>query len=188
VIAKKETQAKKIGIVDHSGALGLAAPASFTPSADDALEKIRKVAGPGKMDQIAPMLASATTLELTPFARWRRDRRRCGGRSALFEFPRTSCTRAGRVYQEDAGPGRGRARCSGSVGAERPRPSLDADLMDHGAAPERSRWDGTFAPQDLLREVRLRRASSSASFLVSIMISSGFMLQRVGGEENRVIR
>lgn len=201
-IAKKETRPKSVGIVDHSGALGLGGPTSFTPPVADELEKVRKLAGRQSMDQVTSVFTNAMTLRLIPYATLGAGQVaiRRGEIDGLFELPADFVhTGRGASYQKVGilGPGKASgAQLLGVFVRERLLAGhLDADLMDRVRRPIRLdtftlQKDGTFAPQDLLREAGafIVPLVFCILFFVSIMISSGFMLQGVSEEkENRVI-
>src|SRR5947207_7269698 len=67
LIMKKESRAKTVGVVDHSGALALTGPMSFTPPTSDEIEKVAKVVGHRQMDQYASTISSFSTLNIRPF-------------------------------------------------------------------------------------------------------------------------
>ena len=202
LIAKKETQPKSVGVLDRSRALGLDAPVTYTAPTGDELKRVERLAGPEKMAQVAPDIMGARTLRVSPFASLEEGQAalRRGEISELFEFP-PDFVHSGEVasYQKEGliGPGKGSAEgLLGQWARERLLAGrLDADLMDRVRRPMHVetftlRKDGTFAPQDLLGEVGTFFVPLvfCVLFFVSIMISSGFMLQGVSEEkENRVI-
>jgi ABC-2 type transport system permease protein len=202
LIMKKESRAKTVGVVDDSGALGLTGPVSFTPPPSDEIERVAKVVGHQQMDQYASTISSASTLNIRPFPTLEagQEAMRQGAIDGLFEFS-ADYLRSGRVlsYQKEGLIGPGKTTGAGILGSfaqERLLAGhLDNDLMDRVRRPVRVevltlRKDGTFAPVDELRELVgfFVPLLFCVLFFVSIMISSGFLLQGVSEEkENRVI-
>jgi len=201
-IAKKEGRARTFGIVDLSGALRLTEPADFVPDTRDEIEKAEKVTGRKDLGAIAATIAKVATLHIRPYENLAAGQKamRRGEIESVFVFPE-NFVHAGRIdsYQKAGMMGPGKAVGTGLLGrfvqerlfAER----VDADLMERLRRPFRVdtftlQKDGTFAPQNLLREIAgfIVPFLFCILFFISIMISSGFMLQGLSEEkENRVM-
>lgn len=201
-IARKEMKPKTVGVLDRSGVLDLQGPTTFTVPAEDELEQIGKLAGPEKMREAAPMITSSGSLNIRPYAQLEEGQAalRRGDLDGLFEFP-ADFVRTGKVasYQKEGGFGPGKGTGSSLLGAfvrERILAGrLEPDLMDRVRRPIRIETftlhkDGTFTPRDMLRELGTFFVPLvfCILFFISIMISSGFMLQGMSEEkENRVM-
>ena len=201
-IARTEGRPKTIGIVDHSGALHLTGPADFVPDMRGDLDKAAKITGSVNAKDLMEKAGVSVSLHIVPYGDLSEGQQamRRGEITSLFEFP-PDFVHAGRIasYEKTGllGPGKGGSKelLASFVRERLFEARLDADLMDRLRSPFvvdafTLQKDGGFAPQNFLREIGAVALPFvfCILFFVSIMISSGFMIQGVSEEkENRVI-
>lgn len=207
-MAKKGAALKTLGIVDRSGLLGIDAEIEFSPPPPPQLEALGgadalKVTGSGGMVTIAKAFEDATRVKLRPYASREAAEAavRSGAVGAFFEFP-ADYLDTGQVLSFEKGgmmPGTGsetkQALLRRFVIERLLAGKLDEKLLERVRRPLRVtsltlQKNGAFEPQDVMKVIGAIAVPLvfTLIFFISVMMSSGFLLEGVSEEkENRVI-
>jgi len=204
-IAKKEAQTKTIGIVDLSGLLGLVKETEFSPPAPtqlDGLDRLDVSSSKGVVS-IGKAFEEAMAIKLRPYPSLEAAEAafRAKEISSFYEFPEDYLS-TGKVSAYTKGG------LLGAFSSQSKKPllpvfvtekllagKLDPAILERVRHPLRFttftyRKDGTFQKENWVGQIATLAVPLvfTVLFFISVMMSSGFLLQGVSEEkENRVI-
>lgn len=204
VMVRKEMQIQTVGIVDRSGSLSLTEETPFSPPPPAAVENVipMEFTGAKGADAIAKSFSQAARINLRPFASLEEGQAalKRGEITSVVEFPEPFvATGKVNVYSKESimGAGESRRELLGRFVVERLLAGkLPPDLMERVRRPMRVgktyvlTKEGTFETQDIARQIAGLAVPMvfTVLFFISVIMSSGFLLQGVSEEkENRVI-
>lgn len=212
VIAKKEARASFVGLVDEAGVLGVTTEISYKPGLPSEVEDLvatglasTNASNPLAAGGSIPFDAGGTksgTFTLRPYASSEEARQalRTGEIGSVMELGpdylatgRVTVCRKGSILTSGASAGGDLLRRF--VVERLLRGRVDDAILERVRSPLRVTTlmlqnDGSFQPQDIVKEVAGLAVPLAFTlvFFLSVMMSSGFLLQGVSEEkENRVI-
>jgi ABC-2 type transport system permease protein len=208
LVSKKQLEQKKVGVVDLSGILKVERETEITPPGAAQLDEladspIAQIAGTERTARITVALKEAATLILVPFPN-RADAQqavRDGKVGSVFEFPANYLEKGEVLVFEKGGglPGAGSESRQGLLGKfvvdKLLAGKVDEATVARVRKPLRTQTftlqkNGSFEEEDILKQIGSVAVPFvfTLIFFISVMMSSGFLLEGVSEEkENRVI-